>query len=55
MEEKEIDGVFIARGHTPNVSFLNGFLELDEKGYIKTGSTTATLSLIHISEPTRPS
>ena len=42
MEEKEIDGVFIAIGHTPNVSFLNGFLELDEKGYIKTGSTTAT-------------
>ena len=34
MEEKEIDGVFIAIGHTPNVSFLNGFLELDEKGYI---------------------
>ena len=42
MEEKEIDGVFIAIGHTPNVSFLNGFLELDEKGYIKTVSTTAT-------------
>ena len=42
MEEKEIDGVFIAIGHTPNVSFLNGFLELDEKGYIKSGSNTAT-------------
>ena len=41
-EEKDIDGVFIAIGHTPNVSFLDGFLDLDEKGYIKTGLTTAT-------------
>ena len=41
-EEKDIDGVFIAIGHTPNVGFLNGFLDLDEKGYIKTGLTTAT-------------
>ena len=41
-EEKDIDGVFIAIGHTPNVDFLNGFLDLDEKGYIKTGITTAT-------------
>ncbi len=35
-EEKEIDGVFVAIGHTPNVEFLDGFVELDEKGYIKT-------------------
>ncbi len=41
-EEKDIDGVFIAIGHTPNVGFLNGFLDLDEKGYIKTGLTTTT-------------
>ena len=41
-EEKDIDGVFIAIGHTPNVDFLKGFLDLDEKGYIKTGITTAT-------------
>ncbi len=41
-EEKEIDGVFIAIGHTPNVEFLNGFVELDEKGYIKTGFTSST-------------
>ncbi len=41
-EEKEIDGVFVAIGHTPNVEFLNGFVELDEKGYIKTGFTSST-------------
>ena len=41
-EEKDIDGVFVAIGHTPNVEFLDGFVELDEKGYIKTGFTSST-------------
>ena len=41
-EEIEIDGVFVAIGHTPNVEFLDGFVELDEKGYIKTGFTSST-------------
>ncbi len=36
------DGVFIAIGHTPNVGFLNGLVDLDDKGYIKTGFTTST-------------
>lgn len=31
-----IQGVFIAVGHQPNTSFLGGFVELDEKGYVKT-------------------
>ena len=41
-EDMNIDGVFLAIGHTPNVSFLEGLLELDDKGYIKTGFTTDT-------------
>jgi len=31
-----VDGAFVAIGHQPNTDFLKGFLELDEKGYIKT-------------------
>ena len=37
-----LDGVFVAIGHDPNVGFLDGFIELDDKGYIKTGFTTET-------------
>ena len=41
-EEVNLDGVFVAIGHDPNVKFLDGLIELDEKGYIKTGFSTAT-------------
>ena len=40
--ELNIDGVFMAIGHTPNVDFLDGLVELDKKGYVKTGFTTET-------------
>ena len=42
IEEVNLDGVFVAIGHDPNVKFLDGLVELDEKGYIKTGFSTAT-------------
>jgi thioredoxin reductase (NADPH) len=41
-EEVNLDGVFVAIGHDPNVKFLDGLVELDEKGYIKTGYSTST-------------
>lgn len=31
-----IDGFFLAIGHTPNVKMLDGQIELDDQGYIKT-------------------
>ncbi|MEM3827437.1 MAG: FAD-dependent oxidoreductase, partial [Candidatus Micrarchaeaceae archaeon] len=34
--ELPVDGVFVAIGYTPNTKFLEGKLDLDEKGYIVT-------------------
>ena len=45
-KELNLDGVFVAIGHDPNVGFLDGFIELDDKGYIKTGFTTETSTSI---------
>jgi thioredoxin reductase (NADPH) len=33
-EELEAGGMFCAIGHTPNTDFLNGQVEIDDKGYI---------------------
>ena len=33
--ELEVGGMFAAIGHTPNTAFLQGKLEMNEKGYIK--------------------
>ena len=35
-EDFECGGLFVAIGHTPNTSFLEGALELTEHGYVKT-------------------
>ena len=37
-EEIEVDGVFLAIGHTPNTALFKDQLELTEKGYIKINS-----------------
>ncbi len=44
-EERPIDGVFAAIGHEPNVSLVEGLVELDEQRYIKTkpGTTQTTV------------
>ncbi|MDG2013565.1 MAG: FAD-dependent oxidoreductase [Pirellulaceae bacterium] len=34
-EELPVGGMFVAIGHTPNTSFLQGKLEMNEKGYIQ--------------------
>lgn len=41
IKEMSIDGVFVAVGHIPNTSKLNG-IELDEKGYIKVHDNSKT-------------
>lgn len=33
-EELEVTGYFAAIGHTPNTDFLNGQLDMDDKGYV---------------------
>jgi len=45
ISENKADGVFIAIGHTPNTSLFEKWLELDERGYIKTkpGSTETNI------------
>lgn len=44
-ETLETDGIFIAIGHKPNTSFLNGQIETDELGYIivKPGTTETNI------------
>jgi thioredoxin reductase (NADPH) len=34
-ETLEVGGLFLAIGHTPNTSFLNGLLDTNEDGYVK--------------------
>ncbi len=40
-----VTGLFVAIGHQPNTGFLNGQLELDEVGYIKTYNGSSNTSI----------
>jgi thioredoxin reductase (NADPH) len=35
IREQTVVGMFVAIGHTPNTAFLNGKLEMNDKGYLK--------------------
>ncbi len=43
--EIDLDGVFVAIGHNPNTGIFRGYVDLDEKGYVKTvpGSTATNI------------
>lgn len=43
-ERVDASGIFFAIGHTPNTSFLNNALTLDDNGYIETSDGTHTSS-----------
>lgn len=47
-EESELScgGLFMAIGHTPNTAFLNGQIELDEKGFIVTPESWRTATSV---------
>lgn len=41
----EVDGIFMAIGHTPNVDLIKDFVELDEQGYIRVNSPMTTTNV----------
>ncbi|MBN1396333.1 MAG: thioredoxin-disulfide reductase [Pirellulales bacterium] len=43
---KEVSGVFLAIGHTPNIAFLKGKLELTEKKYIRRTAPARTYTSV---------
>jgi len=42
-EELKTDGVFLAIGHKPSTEFLQGFVELDKKGYVVVNKTATSV------------
>jgi thioredoxin reductase (NADPH) len=46
--ELEVDGLFVAIGHTPNTRLFEGQLKLDQKGYILTDTDKSRMSATNI-------
>ncbi len=44
VSELKVEGMFVAIGHTPNTQLFKGQLDIDEKGYIITGSDKARIT-----------
>jgi len=42
VDDLEVEGMFVAIGHTPNTDLFAGHLELNEKGYLRTFDHSAT-------------
>lgn len=43
--EMQVDGFFVAIGHTPNTDFLDGQMDVDENGYVNTKPGTSYTSI----------
>lgn len=56
IESRDIRHVFLMTGAQPNTEWLAGCLELDDKGFVKTGSDVMTSNLLSVEWPngTRP-
>ena len=51
VEERPIRHVFVMTGAVPNTQWLDGSMQLDDKGFIKTGGDLATDELAHAGWP----
>jgi len=48
LHEMQVDGIFIAIGHTPNTKLFNNQLKMNKKGYILTATDKSTLTATNV-------